>query len=467
MDNESMSNQHDSPVQEHFSKLQRFRQAAYGLITKGRDALFELSDAVLQMPRVQCFAELSCAPAFRRKWPSVYEALQDGRLNRGELCKLYLLQFSSSHPLILALDHTAWPRVWANTLCERSYQHQPSPLPGHRPVTIGHGYSTLAIVPEANGSWALPVLHERISQQSPVQQAAAQLQAVCPLLAVRPCCLLDAEYGCAPYLLATADLAVDHLIRLRGNLALEGPPPAYKGRGRHPIHGPKFCFKDPATWPEPDEIQAGEDAQSGPFTARIWHTLRFSKALNCPMRVACLERPNAAGTRRKPKIVWFAWVGQPPPPAWWQRYCRRYPIDHWYRFAKGRLHWLEPKVATPQQAELWSDLMPFLTWELWLARLVAPDQPLPWQKAQPTLTPGRVCQGMPSILAAIGSPTQVCKPRGKSPGWPKGRARTHRERYDPLRSEREKLRKDRQGTRTIGLKTNSLPANSNAPPPIA
>ncbi|HEX7976236.1 MAG TPA: type 2 isopentenyl-diphosphate Delta-isomerase, partial [Anaerolineales bacterium] len=38
------------------------------------------------------------------------------------------------------------------------------------------------------------------------------------------------------------------------------------------------------------------------------------------------------------------------------------------RFAKGRLHWTLPRVATPQQCERWSDLMPLITWELWLAR---------------------------------------------------------------------------------------------------
>lgn len=132
--------------------------------------------------------------------------------------------------------------------------------------------------------------------------------------------------------------------------------------------------------------------------------------------------PVARGVTRK---TWVAWVGEAPPPLteWWRLYLRRFAVDHWYRFAKGPLHWTLPQVQTPEQAERWSDLMPLVTWELWLARAIVADKPLPWQKAQTALTPGRVRQGMGSILAQIGTPACVPKPRGKAPGWPKGRAR--------------------------------------------
>src|SRR5690242_13020073 len=115
------------------------------------------------MAHLQSFVELSCAPVFRRKWSSAYEALQDGRPKRAELAALYLQQFTPEGRLLLALDHTAVPRLWAETLAERSYQHQPTVIPGHRPVTIGHGYSTLAVVPERCGRWALPLVHERFA----------------------------------------------------------------------------------------------------------------------------------------------------------------------------------------------------------------------------------------------------------------------------------------------------------------
>ena len=33
-----------------------------------------------------------------------------------------------------------------------------------------------------------------------------------------------------------------------------------------------------------------------------------------------------------------------------------------------RLHWTLPKLRTPEQSERWSDLMPLMSWQLWLAR---------------------------------------------------------------------------------------------------
>ena len=110
-------------------------------------------------------------------------------------------------------------------------------------------------------------------------------------------------------------------------------------------------------------------------------------------------------------------------------YLRRFTIEHWYRFAKQRLHWTLPNLGTKEQCDRWSDLMPMMTWELWLAREMMVDNPLPWQKPQVNLTPGRVAQGFGSIIAIIGTPASAPKPRGKSPGWQKGRIRPTKIRY--------------------------------------
>lgn len=75
--------------------------------------------------------------------------------------------------------------------------------------------------------------------------------------------------------------------------------------------------------------------------------------------------------------------------------------------------------------------MPFMTWELWLARDIVTDNPLPWQKSQGQLTPGRVAQAMGGVFAAIGTPTSTPKPRGKSPGWTPGKER-HRKNRCPI-----------------------------------
>jgi hypothetical protein len=218
--------------------------------------------------------------------------------------------------------------------------------------------------------------------------------------------LWDAEYGCAPFLLATADIPADKILRLRPNLCLLGPPSPYKGRGRHPIHEAKFKFKDPATWSQPTYCFEMVDPALGRIQVQSWNNLHFRKAPGQSMIVARLERLESKGSRRLPKIIWLAWLGEEPPElqTWWQRYMRRYPVDHWYRFAKQRLYWTLPMFSTPEQGERWSDLMPLITWELWLARPIGRDKPLPWQKAQKEMTPGRVCQGMATFLQRLAHP---------------------------------------------------------------
>ncbi len=129
--------------------------------------------------------------------------------------------------------------------------------------------------------------------------------------------------------------------------------------------------------------------------------------------------------------MWLAYVGHEMPPLSeiWKLYLRRFAVDHWYRFIKQRLHWTLPKLATPQQCDRWSDLMPLMTWELWLARDIVCDNPLPWQKPIVKLTPGRVAQAMAGILARISTPASPPKLRGKSPGWKTGQPRQRRIRY--------------------------------------
>ena len=67
-------------------------------------------------------------------------------------------------------------------------------------MTLGQGYSTIAWIPETEGSWALPLLHERVTSfETAIEKAAAQLRLVCKNLPIRPLSLWDAEYGCASF----------------------------------------------------------------------------------------------------------------------------------------------------------------------------------------------------------------------------------------------------------------------------
>ncbi|MBD0388222.1 MAG: transposase [Nostoc sp. C3-bin3] len=428
-----------------FSRIKAFRQAAYDNLCRAHDATFELTDAVMLTRKAYCLADLSQCPVFRRKWSSVYEALQDTRPQRQKLMKLYIKQMPIQGRIVLGGDHTAWARPNAVTLQDRTMEHYCNGgIPGNKPITSGEGYSTIAWIPEESGSWALPLRHERItSWESPISFAVWQLKQVCKFLPSRPISLWDSEYGCAPFVLKTADINADKLMRLRSNLCLWSAPPPYSGRGRPRVHGNKFKLNDPETWIDSNQSIDVNDSKLGLLRISLWHDLHFRGAAKYPMSLVLVERLKEDGSARVAKPLWLSWVGEDMPPLSdiWQLYLRRFAVDHWYRFLKQRLHWTLPKIATPKQCERWSDLMPMISWELWLARDIVSDNPLPWQKSIDKLTPGRVAQAMGGVLAAIDTPAKPPKPRGKSPGWKTGQPRQRRITYPIVRKRTSKPRK--------------------------
>ena len=89
--------------------------------------------------------------------------------------QLHIQQMSQGERPVLAIDHTAGLKPYAPTLKERTYEHQPTALPHGIPVGIGQGYSTIASIPSTCGSWALPLIHERItSWENPIAKGAQQ-----------------------------------------------------------------------------------------------------------------------------------------------------------------------------------------------------------------------------------------------------------------------------------------------------
>ncbi len=414
-------------------RLSKFRKEIYHLLGSAKDSTFELMDAVITTKNVDSLAELSLSPLFRRKWSSIYEAIQDCRPNRNKLMKCYLHQMPTEPRIILAGDHTPFPRTEAPTLKDRTYEHGAKVISG-KPITLGHGYSTLAWIPEKKGSWALPLRHERITSfETPLTKATFQLKQVCKYLKKRPISMWDSEYGCAPFVKMTADIPADKLMRLRPNRCLFGSPPEYQGNGRPKKHGTKMKLSDPTTWEESVQSITINEDNGNEVEIQRWSQYHFYQSADHPMEIIRIQRKGNGISQSDRKPMWLAWIGQEMPSLFeiWLLYLRRFAIEHWNRFAKQRLHWTKGKWGTPKKEEKWSDLMPILTWQLWLAREIVEDNPLPWQKPQPPekITPGRVAQSFLALLIEIGTPAKSPKPRGKSPGWEKGKKRNKRPRY--------------------------------------
>lgn len=87
-----MNNQTFSTIQQ-INNLIEFRQAVYQTgLGKSQDVLFELLDALIEQPHTDCAAEISLSPFFRRKWSSLYEAIENGEVNEAALASLFVGQ---------------------------------------------------------------------------------------------------------------------------------------------------------------------------------------------------------------------------------------------------------------------------------------------------------------------------------------------------------------------------------------
>lgn len=116
-------------------------------------------------------------------------------------------------------------------------------------------------------------------------------------------------------------------------------------------------------------------------------------------------------------------------------YVRRFDLEHTFRFLKQTLNWTTPRLRHPEQADRWSWLMLSAYTQLRLARSLVADQRLPWERriSERPLTPCRVRRAFWSLLITLGTPANVPKPRGHSPGRPKGRRSGRAPRHPTLK----------------------------------
>lgn len=428
---------------ENVNTLIKFRQAVYTqVLTKRRDALFDTLDALLSSGSVSSFAWLSQNEHFQRKWPSLYAAVEDGRIDTQAMRSLLARQLPQEGICLFPLDGSSWPRPRARVLEDLQYVYQASSDVNGGTVTIGYPYSLLEWCAEAHSSWSLPLDVRRIPSQKTAQEVGAeQIQALAELRAACTKALdivpADGKYGNVGFLKRVSGLRIGIVVRLRRDRVVYRPvrPAATPQRGRPRKHGDRFDFQDPASWGPSDEVVEFEDERYGQVRLERWNGLHERKA---PELVYDVIRASVHLEREKPpEAIWLAWLPPVTIPdsivvtahTIWNAYTNRWSIEPGVRFRKETLGWTLPRFQCAESSDTWTQLVMLAHWILFLARPLVADAPLPWQKPQDRLTPQRVRQSLKPIFALIGSPARLPKQRGKPPGWPKGKARTPKERY--------------------------------------
>ena len=411
--------------------------------TRAADALFDLVDALLTDVTARSLIELSQAGCFRRSWPSLYQALQDGQIDRSALIRLFVELLPSrmvGTRLVLGLDTSSILRPEAETAKDRTLVYRPNLPATATPVGPGWSFSALVVLPDPVSSWTYILDHRRVpSSETATTIGVAQLQAVLPKLCPgwgRPVVLLDRRYSNAPWLAASADLPTDQLIRARSDQVLyrAAPPPSGK-RGAPRKDGARFKGSQPTTQGPPDADWSGVDAQQRPVQVSSWGGLHLRKAREVTLTVVRILRARARNTKRDPREAWFWWVGGPLPPLAELAglYPRRFGQEHGYRFDKQDLLWAAPRVRTPEQMERWTDLVAVVHNQLVLARPRVEGERRPWERRTRPATPRQVRRAMGQIIVQLGTPARPPQRRGKAPGRAVGAVVKRAERYAVVR----------------------------------
>jgi DDE superfamily endonuclease len=436
--------------------LAGFRRELYWCLGRRADALFEVADALLcKQDRVHMLAELSLEPECRRGHGAVYDAVNCGRVQIGRLRRALAGLPLPAWPdgrIRLAADVSNWLRPDAATSPERLFCHCYARGKGNAQMIPGWPYSLVAALEPGRTSWTLPLDAVRLGPADDTTAVtAAQVREVIARLTGAGhwrdgdpdiLVVLDAGYDLTRLAWLLRDLPVEVAGRLRSDRVMHFPAPPRPARpaatgGRRPRHGVAFKLAEPATWPAPAVTTTTETTRYGTATATAWGRLHQRLESRCAWEGHDGELPVVEGTVIRLSVDHLP-GGQHPEPVWlwssragtsgeevdrtWQAFLRRFDIEHMFRFLKQVLGWTRPKLRDPAAADRWTWLIIACYAQLYLARPLAADLRLPWQRPCPPgrLTPARVRRGFRRICQMLPGLAGAPKPGKPGPGRPPG-----------------------------------------------
>ena len=463
-------------------ELSGFRQGLYRCLPARADALFELADAVLCADGpVRTLAGLSLAAEHRRGHGALYDAVNHGRIAVSRLRRVLAglpLPRAADGRLVLAVDVSSWLRPGAATSPDRLFCHVYGRARGQAQMIPGWPYSVIAALEPGRTSWTAVLDAVRLG---PGDDAAAvtavQVRDVVTRLIAAgqwrdgdPAILVifDAGYDVTRLAWLLGSLPVELLGRLRSDRVMQLPAPRRPATiGRPRKHGGELALADPATWPAPQVITSTTTSRYGTAAAAAWdrvHPRLTHRAAwldhDGPLPVIDgtlirLQVDRLPGDRDpKPLWLWSSATGAAPHQVdqLWHAFLRRFDLEHTFRLFKQALGWTTPKLRTPEAADRWTWLIIACHAQLRLARPLADDLRLPWERpAQPgRMTPARVRRGFRNIRATLPCPAGAPKPGKPGPGRPPGsKNRRPAPRYNVGKTTRRdrslKVRQERAG----------------------
>lgn len=420
--------------------LRQFRHDIYDCFPRCRDALFNTVDALMSEPQAKSFPEVSQSLWFERKWSSLYQAFQDGRIDEKYLRDIfvrYLPKGNVGKWLWVGIDASKIGRPDAVTSADRTAQHVHNLPECKNPITFGWQFSTVVVLPEEPSSWTYVLDQQRVtSKTTAIEVALVQLKRLVAHLPKNALVVLDRGYDANWLWCQCSGLGIGVLCRLKNNRCFYRPAPPPTGKKGSPRKdGAKLQPKDATTHAHPDGTWSGTDDKGRPVGITWWKHLHVKPARWLDVTVIRVVRPHATNKERDPRVSWFAWIGDAESDIAQIAlgYARRFSQEHGYRFDKQALLWETPRLRTPEQFERWSHIVAIAHNHLVLARDLVEGELRPWENKQRKPSPQQVRRGIGKLLPRLGTPAQPPQPRGKSKGRTKGAKVKKAERFAVIR----------------------------------
>jgi hypothetical protein len=468
---------YDKETSQAIQDFKKWREQLTGSLSRRREALIDLIDALSSNQHATSVAELSLNPLFQRDYNSLYKAIAEflprhSKTSDSQQVNPIFQAVSGTIPTtnsrsfhLFGIDATPYPRPYSSTLADKTFIHYPNPIKGNNPISIGHTYSVVCALPErtetGNVPWSIPLSCERvISTDTATKTGNKQLKKLWKKsefsedkLSVL---VADCDYSQRGFIGEQVQQKnVVTITRIRSNRVFYRPfideHPDKKRVGHPRWYGDKFDLGNDETWQEPDDT-----AQTSFTTKRGRHlTVTISAWKQMLMRGTKVYKMNRHPftllqiTVKDPttncpiwKPMWLIVIGERRDELslidCYESYRQRYDMEHLFRFGKQKL--LMNSYFTPdvEHEENWVKLTLLAYVNLWSARKLATVLPRPWeqylkQDESVNITPSLVQRDFPRIIQTIGFSAKSPKHRGFSSGRIKGEKKAKRTRHQVIK----------------------------------
>lgn len=394
-----------------------------------------------------------------------------------------------------AIDTTPTPRCYAKTLTDRHYVHQSTPVPGQKPITVGHTYSAVCYLAEAH--WAVPLSIERVaSKDNKILKGVQQLTSIAghehfknALLAAGA----DSAYCCAAAICeAHSQDNIVLICRMKNNRVVykrwEGAKK--KGKGRPKKYGDKCHLSEELGTADSSVIlnEITKKGKSIQIHIDSWadHLLRGERDYpldDKPVRIIKVSVCDKKGHPIYRRPLWLCVSGKQAHTlsleAIYRYYSQRFDIEYFFKLGKTRL--LMNTFQTPETGneENWMQFVMVATHMLYHAKPLAEQVYRPWERPKAkrvnttAKTPFQVFRAMPEIISQVGTP--ACLPKKR--GIPAGRKESTTMEKRPIQPivRKSKLKNDqlsiklgvREKQRVLNLSINSDSTHDEPKPTIS